>query len=530
MKQGLLSLTLLVVSGGFAGAQTPIFTENYEGGGLGVYTETDIGGNPAATLWHGENECSAGVPVSASFGTNAAAYNQGDVGNFTYNTGAANEGAIETPLIVPAGGCLSLSFDYTKDTEGGGTNTFDQCFVESKPVGGAWGVELQVPGISPCGTPTSVTGLGLANVPTGSSFQQRFFFDSVDSVSNNYAGWYVDNVVITETAGGGTFSPLFTENFEGAGLGIFVETDIAGTSVATLWHGEGSCDVGVSLAAVMQTKAAAYNQGDIGLYNFDTGGPNEGAIESPALPIGAPIGTLRLTFDYSKDTENSLAFDQCFVEVSPGAGGGWSMVNQLPAALVDCASSPTSYQVGPCSSLNALVPAGGGKFRFFFDTVDGVANTGHGWYVDNVLLEGAAPGGNFTFGSGCAGTGGVVPTIGANSPPMVPNLGYAVTLSGALPGTAAVLVVGFSDTMWLAFPLPLNLAFVLAPACFLNVSVDIQIPTATSGAGTASQLLPIPPLPGLVGASLYSQWGVIDPGAAGPLPLAMSKGLRTLMF
>src|SRR5262245_11921067 len=80
------------------------FAENFEGGGLGVYVETDPAGVPAATLWHGEGSCDGVTPIPASMGIYAASYNQGDIAVYTYATGAvANTGAIES-LVIPSAG------------------------------------------------------------------------------------------------------------------------------------------------------------------------------------------------------------------------------------------------------------------------------------------------------------------------------------------------------------------------------------------------------------------------------------------
>lgn len=187
--------------------QVVVFSENFEAGGLGAYVETDADGAPASTLWHGEFDCEYLVPIPASMGFYAAAYNQGDLGFFDYATGAlANAGAIESPVILsPANASLTLAFDYAKETESGGSGSFDQCFVEAKPdVAGSYGLVAQVVGTAACpAAPTSLTAI-VCGVP-GGSWRHRFRFDSVDGMFNTYRGWYVDNVVATQnssTAGG----------------------------------------------------------------------------------------------------------------------------------------------------------------------------------------------------------------------------------------------------------------------------------------------------------------------------------------
>ena len=194
---------LFAAFGAFATAAPAqvIFTENFEGGMLGAYTETDGAGTATATLWHGESLCTIGTPMPASLGTNAASYNQGDIGLYTYNTGAANSGAIQSPVgaFVPSPGSVrTLAFDYMKETEGGGTATFDQCFVESRTGAGAYATDLQISGNSVC-TRTAVTATLSA---PGPSIQHQFRFNSGDGVLNDFQGWTVDNVVLTSSLPG----------------------------------------------------------------------------------------------------------------------------------------------------------------------------------------------------------------------------------------------------------------------------------------------------------------------------------------
>ncbi|MGH7149865.1 MAG: hypothetical protein ACREIU_04170, partial [Planctomycetota bacterium] len=206
---------LLSASLGVAGVsgQVVVFSENFEAGGLGVYVETAADGVPTETLWHGEFDCDYLIPIPPSMGVYAAAYNQGNAGVYDYATGTlANAGAIESPAIAStANASLTLSFDYAKETEGGGTGSFDQCFVEAKSEGaGPYGLVTQVVGNAACpGAPSTLTAL-VCGVP-GGPWRHRFRFDTLDAVSNAYRGWYVDNVVATQnpsTAGGFTVFPV----------------------------------------------------------------------------------------------------------------------------------------------------------------------------------------------------------------------------------------------------------------------------------------------------------------------------------
>jgi hypothetical protein len=366
---------LTALAGGVLGivvgapAQT-IFTENFEGGMLGAYTETDGAGNPAATLWHGEGFCTLGTPIPAPMGTKAASYNQGDLGTYTYNTGATNSGAIQSPLMPLAPSFVALlEFDMLRESEGG--LTFDQSFVESRAIGGAYATDLQVTAQSVC----AITTVSVALSAQGPLVQHQFRFDSVDSVSNNYQGWTVDNVSVEKIPA----PVVFTEDFEGVGLGAYAETDGSGNPAATLWHGEGSCVPGTPIPASMGTKAASYNQGDVGTYTYNTGVTNAGAIESPVIPLSSTIHRASLTFDYLKETEGggTATFDQCFVDSKP-AGGAYTTDLQVTGNSV-CTRTVVNVDLSATGF--------GIRHQFRFNSVDSVSNNYQGWTVDNVVVS-----------------------------------------------------------------------------------------------------------------------------------------------
>src|SRR5262245_11125398 len=45
-----------------------VFAEDFEGGGLGAYSETTCAGTPGPSLWHPDTFCAAGIPLPASMG------------------------------------------------------------------------------------------------------------------------------------------------------------------------------------------------------------------------------------------------------------------------------------------------------------------------------------------------------------------------------------------------------------------------------------------------------------------------------
>lgn len=278
----------------------------------------------------------------------------------------------------------------------------------------------------------------------------------------------------------GVDCPLFSADFEGPGVAPYSEMGGAPIPVPTLWHGEGFCNPGVPIPTSMGTKAAAYNLGDAGIYNYDTGGANSGSLQSPF--IGSTAGAdLFLTFDYLRETEGGATFDQSFVEVRP-AGGAWTLASQI----LDQRACSTPIHVA------VEIPIAGGNWqhRFRFTTGDGVLNGFRGWYVDNVVAyQVASTGGSFTTDpTGCGGLS-LLPTG-------VPVIG----------GTVVYTLYGYTGTPMIWVGAPTSSPLCPPSPCALGATLGIAIPFWTVS-GT------IPCDPGLIGG-VFSVQGA-DLGAAG---------------
>jgi len=472
---------------------SPGFSEDFEGGGLGAYVETNGAGAATPTLWHGEALCTVGTPIPAAMGTNAASYNQGDIGTYTYNTGAANSGAIQSPTMPLLPGLSAiLTFDYLRETEPGAA--FDQCFVESRVAAGVYATDAQITGLSVC----AVTSVSLALGAVGASIQHQFRFNSGDGVLNDFQGWTVDNVDVKGVAGG--VGLLLSENFEGGSLGAYRETDSAGTSAPTLWHAESQCAAGTPIPASMGSFAASYNQGNIGTYTYNTGAANAGAIQSPLSPL--PSGsTAVLEFDYLKETEGggTGTFDQCFVE-SRAAGGAYATDAQITGNSV-CTSTTVCVTLGASAATI--------QHRFRFNSVDGVGNDHQGWSVDNISLV-ASPGGFVSpFISGC----GPITIASAGSPDL--GATFSVSLGGLSGGGIPVMWIGFLFT-----------SIPLCPAgCLQGTTLDIMFP----GTSMISGMIPCDPaliggVFSIQGADIFGAGGCL-PGAPFAVPFNVSNTL-----
>lgn len=111
------------------------------------------------------------------------------------------------------------------------------------------------------------------------------------------------------------------------------------------------------------------------------------------------------------------------------------------------------------------------------------------------------------FGVACLGKS-TLPTLEAFS---LPWLGDTVALH-YLPayGRPAFAIFGASRATWNGLPLPLDLAPLGMPGCALATSAEIVMPYPTPA---PLLQLPIPADPRLVGATLYAQTWIDDPGA-----------------
>lgn len=129
------------------------------------------------------------------------------------------------------------------------------------------------------------------------------------------------------------------------------------------------------------------------------------------------------------------------------------------------------------------------------------------------------------FGQGCPGSGGFVPAIGASNAPLINTSNFTLEVSDTLGPTAAVVLLDYTNTTWAGGTLP----FSLGNGCNLLVgtagSAAHVVATSGVGNGMASQVLPIPNDPALIGQVLYSQWAVVDAAAGGLLGVAMSAAI-----
>jgi hypothetical protein len=121
-----------------------------------------------------------------------------------------------------------------------------------------------------------------------------------------------------------------------------------------------------------------------------------------------------------------------------------------------------------------------------------------------------------TYGTGCAGAGGV-PALSPFGRPTLGNQSFALDVAAA-PAAAPVahlLAVG-------------SASFPIGPCTLLlDLTTSIALPAAANGFGFASLRVEIPGQTSLVGTMLYAQAGVLD--ATAPLGFTLTNGLSVLV-
>jgi hypothetical protein len=125
------------------------------------------------------------------------------------------------------------------------------------------------------------------------------------------------------------------------------------------------------------------------------------------------------------------------------------------------------------------------------------------------------------YGSGCGGSPHGVPINSSVDRPFLGNREFAYALHRAAPSAPALLLWGLA-------PQNLPLTVLGAPSCsLLHDGLVGSVGTLTDTAGFASWPSPLPVDPALSGATLRTQWLVVDPSGIGvPVPVALTPGLE----
>ena len=314
-----------------------------------------------------------------------------------------------------------------------------------------------------------------------------------------------------------------------------------GPAPSARWHSSLTADLATGQMLLFGGESATAFHGDTWL--FDGADWTEVNLSGPGLPKGRSQHTVAGRVDMF-DSVLSQGYG------GPGIGGGfykdtwiwdgttWSQVDTgfTPTGAVDF---DTAYDTirrrlifvggGPGTGSDIFEldsdtnkfdphytdPAIGKVKRYFLAYVSGLGKTyKFGGESDNPATP---PDWTYEYqtdyiatiaggGTGCAGAGGVV-SIGATTD--LPWLGGTLSaiVSGVSASELAILLVGFNDTSWQGFPLPLDLGALLgAPGCSLYLAPsDPFIEVLGFGPAPALYSKGLPTTPALAGAKVFLQ-------------------------
>lgn len=302
--------TLDAADGGGGGDPPPsqgtVYFEDFDDGTADDWTLTG--------LWHVSNACAA-----ASSPPNYLAYNQDS--DCEYSTGAATTGTATFSVDLSDATVATLKLDHRWETESYSGGAYDVMRVQASATGSSFSTLEQWDSRDnnqPSWGPLTVD----LDAYAGATAWIRFQFDSVDSVSNNFAGWFIDDVEITSDGDGGTPPPNQPP------------TAAAGPD-QTVGDSDGSGN------ALVQLDGAASSDGDgsIVLYEWSEDGSTIATGATPSVTFSVGLHTVTLTV-----TDDDGATDTDTVAITVNA-------NQAPTAsfTYDCAGLSCSFNAAASS-------------------------------------------------------------------------------------------------------------------------------------------------------------------------------------
>lgn len=228
-----------------------VFSENFE---TGAPNWTFDG------LWDVTQKCAATTPATHSTPTTMYYGRHNGDGTCDYDTGVANAGQVTSPTINLSGfpaGTASLDFNYFLETEGSAEcDVFDTAKVEISKDDFATSTLVADNCIDGVGNLADDVAwhhftIDISAFAGESNVKVRFTFDTVDSGSNAFEGWHIDDVVVDATGAGedpstATCGGYTASTAPGAGYNVILGTSgndlIAGTSGKDWIHGLGGND------------------------------------------------------------------------------------------------------------------------------------------------------------------------------------------------------------------------------------------------------------------------------------------------
>jgi len=438
--------------GDTAAALTPPWTDDFDGATAAdgwYWWDGDTSSPPSttnSTLW-GIDGTPSTVPGGAFVSSpNSLNYNNGT----NYDVGASTGTAITPKLDISGMTAPILVFLCNYETEEEGT-TYDQRHVKigyldssgspSYFYEGQCSTTSPIGGVSPCAAMGTWHEHVISMDPTWGEVRIAFGFDSIDSFSNAFAGWFIDNIQVIEAAdyvpwtpgggsggggtggggtggggtggggsGGGGSTPgvvpaPYTTTFDPATTTGWT-LGPGGSSVA--WAFDGTPAAVPGGPAFTGTTSLNYNNAT----DYDTPGvANTGTAASPPIDVTTVTGgAIEFRCNYETETAG-VTYDQRWMRIFDNTTNTLLWEGQL----AESGGASACSAAGSWHLHSIPVPAGATIIRveFSFDTVDEFANNYSGWFIDDFAATGTPTSGG---GGGSGGSGGGGAVSGTSTP------------------------------------------------------------------------------------------------------------------
>ncbi|MCG8422553.1 MAG: trypsin-like peptidase domain-containing protein [Proteobacteria bacterium] len=164
-------------------------------GGFNDDFEGDISGWSLSGLWHKTTSSSCASP---GYSSPVSALYYGQDSSCDYRTGStSNSGSATSPTIGGITTSSALTFQYFRQVESYNGN-YDETIVEVSSNGGAsWNEVWKKNSRDASASAWTSSGSISLGAYAGSNIQIRFRFNTVDSISNNFTGWFIDDVDVS---------------------------------------------------------------------------------------------------------------------------------------------------------------------------------------------------------------------------------------------------------------------------------------------------------------------------------------------
>ena len=158
--------------------------------------ESGAGGWTATGLWH---RAQSGSCASPAYASPVSAWYFGQDSTCSFDTNAAVKGSLTSQTINGVTAASRLSFKFFREVESHTSGGYDATRVEVVEAGSSdWNTVWSRSCEDASAKAWSSAGPIDLSVWAGKSIQLRFVFDSKDSYANDFIGWIIDDVRVTQ--------------------------------------------------------------------------------------------------------------------------------------------------------------------------------------------------------------------------------------------------------------------------------------------------------------------------------------------